>query len=148
MDGMDTVVLTGVDLVLRGVYLKGGIEMPGFDGTGPLGQGARTGGGRGYCTPNSNDPDTGSVVYGVGRGRIPYGGGMGRCFGGGRRRNFAVLPPKRFNAVPDTLRRDNVATDDGVVGIRNIIKELSNRIDSLFRILENASSKNDKGEQS
>ena len=28
---------------------NGGVVMPGFDGTGPLGQGPLTGGGRGYC---------------------------------------------------------------------------------------------------
>ncbi len=26
--------------------------MPGFDGTGPMGQGSMTGGGRGYCAVN------------------------------------------------------------------------------------------------
>jgi len=59
--------------------------MPGFDGTGPVGQGPRTGGGRGYCPPVAGSYYGGApVVYGVGRGGIPYGGGRGRMYGGGR----------------------------------------------------------------
>ena len=46
--------------------------MPGFDGTGPMGQGPLTGGGRGFC----------AVPLGRG-GYRPYGG---RFFGGGRGR--------------------------------------------------------------
>ena len=47
--------------------------MPGFDGTGPQGAGAMTGGARGYCNP------------GFRRNSIPYGRGygMGRGFRGG-----------------------------------------------------------------
>jgi len=50
--------------------------MPGHDGTGPLGQGTMTGGGRGFC------------VYPLSPGSVPFWGrGMGRGFfgrGGGR----------------------------------------------------------------
>lgn len=54
--------------------------MPGFDGTGPGGQGPATGWGRGVC-----DPEPGPrTAFGVGRGGMPRGGGRGRCFGGGR----------------------------------------------------------------
>jgi len=68
--------------------------MPGFDGTGPLGQGPRTGGGFGVCPPGVGPalPTTGGgVLYGVGRGGWPRGGGRGRCFGGGRGR-WAARP--------------------------------------------------------
>ena len=57
--------------------------MPGFDGTGPLGQGARTGGGFGYCPPVAGavPVNYGSrTVYGAGRGGFPLGGGRGRAF--------------------------------------------------------------------
>ncbi len=61
--------------------------MPGFDRTGPRGMGPRTGGGRGYCPPASGAYVYGEpVVYGVGRGGIPRGGGRGFAFGGGRHR--------------------------------------------------------------
>ena len=53
--------------------------MPGFDRTGPLGQGPRTGRGMGYCAGGTNV----NYGYGVGRGGIPWGGGRGRAWGGG-----------------------------------------------------------------
>jgi len=59
--------------------------MPRFDGTGPLGQGSMTGRGLGKCNPANTDEN---VIYGVGRGGIPYGGGRGRAFGGGRGRGW------------------------------------------------------------
>jgi len=64
--------------------------MPRFDGTGPMGAGPMTGGGRGVCNPD----DTGyGVAYGrsYGRGRGPTNGftpgfGQGRGLGRGRGR--------------------------------------------------------------
>ena len=47
------------------------------------------GGGFGYCPPGVGPARAGyvpGVVYGVGRGGIPWGGGRGRAFGGGRGR--------------------------------------------------------------
>ncbi len=87
--------------------------MPGFDGTGPVGVGPMTGGGRGWCAvpygqynaPGYAPAGTGRAVQypwmtfapdqympypyagvprGVGRGGLPWGGGRGRCWGGGR----------------------------------------------------------------
>ncbi|MBN1343201.1 MAG: DUF5320 domain-containing protein [Phycisphaerae bacterium] len=58
--------------------------MPGFDGTGPMGAGPRTGGGFGYCLPIQASGI--GPVYGLGRGGLPWGGGRGRGFGGGRGR--------------------------------------------------------------
>ena len=49
--------------------------MPGFDGTGPVGRGAMTGGGRGYCVVALNSAD---VRPGNSRGS--YGRGAGRGF--------------------------------------------------------------------
>ena len=61
--------------------------MPGFDRTGPMGQGPRTGGGFGYCPPGSGPAyGTGWVGRGAGRGGLPWGGGRGRVWGGGRGR--------------------------------------------------------------
>ncbi|MFH1314316.1 MAG: DUF5320 domain-containing protein [Candidatus Eisenbacteria bacterium] len=75
--------------------------MPGFDRTGPRGLGSRTGGGFGLCGPGAGRSQGGyvpGVVYGVGRGGIPWGCGRGRAFGGGRGRwrrvgvAYAVAP--------------------------------------------------------
>lgn len=57
--------------------------MPGFDGTGPRGEGPMTGGGRGNCNPNYKGTRSGGF-YGAGRGGMPWGGGRGRAWGGGR----------------------------------------------------------------
>lgn len=52
--------------------------MPGFDGTGPRGQGAMTGGGRGYCViPADNAEKQAAQGMGNGRGR---GRGRRHCF--------------------------------------------------------------------
>jgi hypothetical protein len=53
--------------------------MPGFDKTGPRGQGAMTGGGRGYCVAELNSADA-KIVNG--RGFYCRGGGRGHrnCF--------------------------------------------------------------------
>jgi hypothetical protein len=84
--------------------------MPGFNGTGPAGEGPMTGRRFGRCRPVDREaftqPDQvqepGAAqegqqapqpqetvppvpVYGVGRGGIPWGCGRGRNFGGGRR---------------------------------------------------------------
>ncbi len=70
--------------------------MPGFDGTGPMGMGPRTGGGFGFCPPGTGPAPAGyapGVVYGVGRGGIPRGGGRGRAFGGGRGRWWWARSP-------------------------------------------------------
>lgn len=58
--------------------------MPGFDGTGPRGQGPMTGGGRGFCAvPYSGQrPYYGRGFYGRGAGGFGRGQGFGR--GGGR----------------------------------------------------------------
>ena len=54
--------------------------MPGFDGTGPMGAGPMTGGGRGMCTPSRRFFSFGG--FGPGRGFGP-GFGRGRGYGKG-----------------------------------------------------------------
>jgi hypothetical protein len=59
--------------------------MPGFDQTGPRGAGPMTGRGMGRCQPQNRtteesiaEPGPGGIVYGLGRGGVPRGGGGGR----------------------------------------------------------------------
>ncbi|MBN2482816.1 MAG: DUF5320 domain-containing protein [Candidatus Omnitrophica bacterium] len=59
--------------------------MPRFDGTGPSGQGAMTGGGRGFCAGYAVP---GHMPSGSGRGRFGPGRGRGRGFGRGMGRGF------------------------------------------------------------
>lgn len=63
--------------------------MPGFDRSGPYGEGPMTGRGLGRCNPNLENinPDEYNY-YGVGRGGYPRGGGRGFGWGGGRGRRF------------------------------------------------------------
>ena len=61
--------------------------MPGYDGTGPMGQGSRTGWGMGNCPPEAGQPAMPAMGrrggYGMGRGM-----GQGRGFGRGRGRGM------------------------------------------------------------
>ncbi|MFW5837495.1 MAG: DUF5320 domain-containing protein [Desulfovibrionaceae bacterium] len=59
--------------------------MPGFDGTGPNGQGAMSGRGMGYCAGDPQRPAAGGRALGRGRGR---GRGLGR---GGRGRGLGQV---------------------------------------------------------
>jgi len=87
--------------------------MPGFDGTGPSGQGPMTGGGRGFCAMpyraygpyeygvrapyhSSYGRPFYGPIFGAGRGGLPWGGGRGRVFGGGRALNHV-----RFRTAMD-----------------------------------------------
>jgi len=66
--------------------------MPNLDKSGPMGKGPMTGWQRGKCksdkTVSDNSDSNEKVIYGLGRGGRPNGGGRGWGFGGGRRRGF------------------------------------------------------------
>lgn len=66
--------------------------MPGYDRTGPWGQGSRTGGGFGVCGYPGRDADTAAMVYGRGFG--PGGRGLQRGF----RRGFCFFGRGRGGA--------------------------------------------------
>ncbi len=55
--------------------------MPRFDRTGPRGEGPLTGMGQWQCRGRAHFS---TRFRGVGRGGLPWGGGHGNCFGGGR----------------------------------------------------------------
>ena len=81
--------------------------MPGYDRTGPLGGGPRTGGGRGRCgqpTDESASVEDPYQYYGLGWGYSPWGGGGGRRFrGGGRGRGRGFGRGKRAMEDPTGL---------------------------------------------
>jgi hypothetical protein len=56
--------------------------MPGLDGTGPFGEGAKTGGGRGRCAVRNGEGASLAVGNGLGRrqGGRGLGRGRGNCF--------------------------------------------------------------------
>ena len=93
--------------------------MPGFDGTGPRGQGPMTGGARGYCVTG-------------------WGGGIRRSFG-------LRLRPRRGGGGPGSgWRWDGVAvpTDappagfDDVDGLAEQVRMLASRVEQLSARLE------------
>ena len=107
--------------------------MPGFDKTGPTGQGARTGGGFGLCTGAVAADDLVAGNYGelrgAGRGGRPWGGGRGRCFGGGRR-DFQNRGMGRRYAGNDEPRYD-VGLEDQVARLIKDNEELRARLAEL-----------------
>jgi hypothetical protein len=86
-------------------------NMPGRDGTGPLGQGAMTGGGRGWCS-------------GGGAGRGP-GRGLGRGAGGGR-------GPGRGRGFGPWWRLDQEES-----GGADSLAKIADRMSEVLRELEN-----------
>jgi len=107
--------------------------MPGFDGTGPLGQGPRTGGGFGVCPPGAGVAPVAvppGVGYGVGRGGRPRGGGRGRAFGGGRgswgrSQWLAPWQPPAPQQETNMLQRQAEAIEGQLDAIRKRLDELS-----------------------
>lgn len=117
--------------------------MPGFDGTGPMGLGPRTGGGFGFCAPGAGPAPGGyapGVVYGVGRGGIPWGGGRGRAFGGGRGRRgmgrFPYMMPAYGVGVPyaQPAPADERAFLEGQLAyLENQLAAIKDRLEELGR---------------
>lgn len=95
--------------------------MPGCDGTGPMGVGARTGRGMGYCSPASGVAPGGTVVHGLGRGG--RGRGRGRGFGRGAWRP-AVAPQPTTDQELQWLRQEAQAMQQGLTDIEQRISEL------------------------
>ena len=106
--------------------------MPGFDGTGPLGAGPRTGWGRGYCAPGAGvgaAPARGGVLRGVGRGGIPWGGGRGRCFGG--RGWWWGRPGGVFYAGPTSSDSEVERLRDELAKAQKAVQEMESRLAEL-----------------
>ena len=105
--------------------------MPGFDGTGPRGQGPMTGRGMGYGRSQEGDVvDPGGRGFGMGRGR-GWGRGLGRRLGLGRGRGRGwglgrVWSGEDVDAGP---------TDDELEGLRAESSRLKAELDVVERRL-------------
>ncbi len=102
--------------------------MPGFDGTGPRGQGPFTGGGRGYC---AGYPVSGYMNPVPGRGGFARGFGRGRGLGRGLRRRWAApyaSVPYGTGMAPKTeaefLKEQARFMQDEIAAVNQRIKEL------------------------
>ena len=107
--------------------------MPGFDRTGPLGQGPRTGGGFGYCDPTAESYYGQSVVYGVGRGGIPRGGGRGFAFGSGRGRGrrFGGVAPVAPVYYPAPAAPVQMAPDQELALLKEQSQAMQNQLNQI-----------------
>lgn len=103
-------------------------DMPGFNGTGPMGEGPMTGGGRGYCISSGRGNVQGG--YRENQGSPDFGRGFGRRFGG--RRGMGGYRPTHLDSFA-------VAQSQRTFHTQNISDEgdsLRTRIDGLKRALE------------
>ena len=104
-------------------------NMPGFDGTGPMGAGSMTGRGLGNCNPAGSRmrPGTGR---GMGLGfRRGFGSGMGRGFGRGMNFNPNYnMPAYQMNSSDELnmLKAEAEALKQDMESINMRIKELKN----------------------
>ncbi len=87
------------------LFKKGGKIMPGLNKTGPMGEGAMTGGRRGLCNPANTEYERGygaNYGRGLGRGRRFQGEcRAGRGYGFGRGQGFARQPVNAPISVPN-----------------------------------------------
>ncbi|MBW1967167.1 MAG: DUF5320 domain-containing protein [Deltaproteobacteria bacterium] len=103
--------------------------MPGFDRTGPLGQGPMTGGGFGYCTGRGQGyRPWGRAFYGgfgagFGRGRFGRGLGPGYAYWQQRR---SYLQPVTLDPKEELAELKREAND-----LRTYLKEMEARIEEL-----------------
>jgi hypothetical protein len=114
--------------------------MPGYDRSGPMSGGPRTGGMRGYCNPAATanrPPSFGGAGFGSGRGLGQgYRGGMGRGMRCGFGRGFSGYPP----AVAGPYTDGSAAELDGLKAqadsLRNSLEAISKRIAQLEKPAE------------
>jgi hypothetical protein len=107
--------------------------MPGFSRTGPSGAGPRTGWGRGLCgtTGGSSRFSWGGILRGIGRGGIPWGGGKGRCFGGGtswwRGRFTGSMPFLSTQDEAEVLKNQLATAEAEITAMKSRLEELEKK---------------------
>jgi hypothetical protein len=105
--------------------------MPGYNGTGPMGAGPRTGGGFGYCDPGMAPPDAG----GRGLGRRAQGRGFAAGFrrgaggfGQGRGRGYFC---RRWSGSPGFPRADRSLLEEEAAALRARLASVERRLAGL-----------------
>ncbi len=120
--------------------------MPNFDGTGPMGQGSMTGGGRGYCAVPLSD----KRQQFVGRGFYGRGGGRGRgfrnCFWatglpGWMRSGYAYPTSGIYPYAPDlTPKQEMDMLKQNAEALKTQLEDIQNRIETLEKTENTAKS--------
>ncbi len=121
--------------------------MPGYDATGPLGWGPRTGRGFGFCYPGYGPAGPyGWYGRGVGRGGFPWGGGRGRAWGGGRgwawramagwnQPYWGAYPPPQwgwhYENVPYSDEEEQKYLEEQLSMLQNEMESIRSRLDEL-----------------
>ena len=106
-------------------------HMPGFNGTGPMGAGPMTGGGRGYCTGAGPRFQSSSGRTGDG-GRGGRGRGFGRGFGYGRQFSAQQLAVSSMRPAVDELNMLRAQADEMAAALA----EIQNRMAELQKTSE------------
>ena len=119
--------------------------MPGFDGTGPRGEGPMTGGGRGFCISNFAERRA-SGFYGAGRGGMPWGGGRGRAWGGGRGwgRGMGRGYGWGFAAPQPSAEDERTYLADQLSALENEMREIKERLEKLDKDKDKDKNKENK----
>jgi hypothetical protein len=127
--------------------------MPGFDRTGPMGMGPRTGGGFGLCRPGRTrtaiPEDLRSEGYaprGAGRGFAPWGGGRGRVWGGGRggyggRGGWGGYGARQWGLAPVYA---SPTPGDEVVHLRALLSELERDMEAVRERIKDLEAQHEK----
>ncbi|MBN2421731.1 DUF5320 domain-containing protein [Candidatus Woesearchaeota archaeon] len=115
--------------------------MPGFDRTGPHGEGPMTGGGFGYCTGNVQ-PGTRTFSRGGGFGRrTPGTGGRGRGY---RNRFLATgIPRWGINQQPIQQQQVQIDKNQEMQDLENEKKALENELEAIKKRQEELKNRSD-----
>jgi len=108
--------------------------MPGYDRTGPMGAGPRTGRGLGWCGTHAGEGWRRPIgaFRGIGRGFTPWGGGRGRCFGGRgagwQRAPFTGSAPVSPSEEAEALKAQVAAAETEVAAMKARLEELEKKV--------------------